>query len=263
MRPSGALIAVLLLAALQACAMLQPPAGLDPLGRRVLHAIAAGDSAALSQIADASMPTSAADDDYRAVALTLTAWAPDSIALVGWNVNVIGETRNARLVYELHGRQGWGLATLNFGGRADGYRLVGLNLTPAAGPLASLNAFRLRSRSPAHYLVLFGTLASVVFTLASAILVWRTPMPRRRLLALLALVSFGSVALNWTTGQWGVQPVNLLLFGGAVARPGLVGPWVLTCGLPLGACIALWRRAGYRRQVAEERMADSAAAAAV
>jgi len=88
-------------------------------------------------------------------------------------------------------------------------------------------------------------------------------MPRRRLLALLALVSFGSVALNWTTGQWGVQPVNLLLFGGAVARPGLVGPWVLTCGLPLGACIALWRRAEYRRKVTEERMADSPAAAAI
>ena len=263
MPPSRPMIAVLLLAALQACATLKPPAELDRLGRRVLHAIAAGDSAALSQVADASMPTSAADDDYRAVALTLTAWAPDSITLVGWSVNVIGQTRNAQLAYELHGRQGWGLATLNFGERAEGYRLMGLNLTPEAGSLASLNAFRLRNRGPAHYLVLFATLASVVFTLVTAIRVWRTPMPRRRLLALLALVSFGSVALNWTTGQWGVQPVNLLLFGGAVARPGLVGPWVLTCGLPLGACIARWRRAEYRRQVTAERMADSPAAAAV
>jgi hypothetical protein len=263
MRPWWAMIAVLFAAALLGCAMLKPPAELDPLGRRVLHAIAAGDSAALSQVVDERMPISAADDDYRSVALTFNAWAPDSIALVGWNVNVIGQTRNARLTYELHGRQGWGLATLNFAGRAEGYRLIGLNLTPEAGSLASLNAFRFRGRGPAHYLVLLATMASVLFTLATAVRVWRTPMPRRRLLALLALVSIGSVALNWTTGQWTVQPANLLLFGGAVVRAGFVGPWVLTCGLPLGACIALWRRAEYRRRVAAERMADSPAAAAV
>jgi hypothetical protein len=263
MRPWWALIAALLVALLPGCAMLKPPAELDPMGRRVLHAVAAGDSIALSQIADASMPTSAADDDYRSVALTLSAWAPDSIALVGWNVNVIGQTRNAQLSYELHGRQGWGLAILTFAGRAEGYRLVGLNLTPEAGSLASTNAFRLRRRDPAHYLVLLATITSVLFTFATAVRVWRTPMPRRRVLAFLALVSVGSVALNWTTGQWTVQPANLLLFGGAVLRAGLVGPWVLTCGLPLGACIALWRRAEYRRRVVAERMAHSPAAAAV
>jgi hypothetical protein len=244
--------------------MLNPPADLDSLGRRALRAIAAGDSATLGQVADASiMPTSAADDDYRAVALTLTAWAPDSVALVGWNVNVIGQARNAQLTYEVHGHQGWGLAILNFAGRGEGYRLVGINLRPEAGSLASLNAFRLRHRGPAHYLVLLGTVASVLFTLTTAVWVWRTPMPRRRLLALLALVSFGSVALNWTTGDWTVQPANLLLFGGALVRSGFVGPWVLTCGLPLGACIALWRRAEYRRRAVPERMADFPPAAAV
>lgn len=262
MRPWWA-ITTLVAAGLLGCAMLKPPAELDSLGRRALRAIAAGDSAALGQVADASMPTSAADDDYRAVALTLTAWAPDSVALVGWNVNVTGQSRNAQLTYELHGHQGWGLAILSFAGRTEGYRLVGLNLTPQASSLASLNAFRFRGRGPAHYLVLFATVASVLFTLATAVGVWRTPMPRRRLLALLALLSFGSVALNWTTGQWTVQPTNLLLFGGAVVRVGFVGPWVLTCGLPLGACIALWRRAEYRRRVVPERMVDVPPAAAV
>jgi hypothetical protein len=142
-----------------------------------------------------------------------------------------------------------------------GYRLIGLTLTPEAGSLASLNAFTFRGRGPAHYLALVATMGSMLFTLATAVRVWRTPMPRRRLLTLLALVGFGSVALNWTTGQWTVQPANLLLFGGAVARSGSVGPWVLTCGLPLGACIALWRRAEYRRRVVAERMAGPPAAA--
>jgi hypothetical protein len=117
--------------------------------------------------------------------------------------------------------------------------------------MASMNGFSLRGHGPAHYLMLAATLATVLFSLASAMLVWRTPMPRRRRFAALALVSFGAVALNWTTGEWGVQPVRLLLFGGAADRSGMVGPWILSCGLPLGACIALWRRAEHRREAAE------------
>ena len=107
MRPWWA-ITLLFVAGLPGCSTLKPPAELDSVGRRALRAIEAADSAALGQLADESLPTSAADDDYRAVALPLSAWAPDSVALVGWTVSVTGQTRDAQLTYELHGRQGWG-----------------------------------------------------------------------------------------------------------------------------------------------------------
>ena len=154
------------------------------------------------------------------------------------------------------------MRSLSFSRRPEGYRLIGLNLRPEATSLAAENTFRLRGRGLAHYVVLLATVASVLFTLATAVWTWRTPMPRRRLLAFVALVGFGTVTLNWTTGQWAVQPANLLFFGGAITRVGWAGPWTVTCGLPLGACLALWRRAEHRRAVSAERAAVVPAAAA-
>ena len=194
--------------------------------------------------------------------MTLGAWAPDSVALIDWNVSFVGRDRRAQLTYELHGHQGWGLASLNFAGRPDGYRLVGLNVTPEPGSQAELNAFGLGGRGLIHYLILIATIASVLFSFSTAVRVWRTPMPRRRLFAFLSLVGFGTISLNWTTGQWWVQPTHFVLFGGAFLRAGIVGPWILTCGLPLGACIGLWRRAEYRRAL-QLRPTDSPSAAPV
>ena len=65
MRPWWA-ITLLFVAGLPGCSTLKPPAELDSVGRRALRAIEAADSAALGQLADESLPTPAADDDYRA-----------------------------------------------------------------------------------------------------------------------------------------------------------------------------------------------------
>jgi hypothetical protein len=49
--------------------------------------------------------------------------------------------------------------------------------------------------------------------------------------------------LNWTTGQLGFVPLAVQVFGAHWVRAGLVGPIIISFGIPLGA-ILFWMHRG-------------------
>ncbi len=55
---------------------------------------------------------------------------------------------------------------------------------------------------------------------------------------LFILVGFGSIAVNWTSGQWRVVPFSIQLFSASVAAQ-LYGPWIVSASIPLGAIVFL------------------------
>jgi hypothetical protein len=248
MRATQRLAATVLVLLSTSCGALQPPRDYDQLARRVLRLTQANDSAALAPLLDPALTSPTARAQLRQVGDSLRAWAPDSVALIGWNVFSGAVRKSARLTYELRGPQHWGAAVLSFERRTDGLRLNGLHISTRTQSMASENAFTLRRRSGKHYLILAALCCSVLFSFASAIRVIRTPMPRRWWLGALALVSVGTVQLNWTTGASRVLPAIVSLFGGGVTKSGPVAPWIVSVALPLGACIALWRRAEYLKR---------------
>jgi hypothetical protein len=90
----------------------------------------------------------------------------------------------------------------------------------------------------------------------AAVVVARTPMPRRWGWVAIALLGIGEFTINWTTGGTSARLLSLELFGASIAHSGPFGPWVVTCYFPLGAILALLNR---RRSLAAARPASGLA----
>ncbi len=56
-----------------------------------------------------------------------------------------------------------------------------------------------------------------------------------------AVVGLGKVAVNWTTGEWGIPPLSIQLSSASAAAP-LYGPWTIAVSRPLGAIVFLLNR---------------------
>ncbi|PIB90395.1 hypothetical protein [Caulobacter sp. FWC2] len=107
------------------------------------------------------------------------------------------------------------------------------------------------AKPPGHLVFMALTALSPLTMLAALITVLRAPRFKRKWLwAITALVGMGSATLNWTTGQWGFQPLTLALIGAGATTQGFMGfyPFVLKFALPIGALAAFWRAGEARRE---------------
>jgi hypothetical protein len=241
--PCGSGIATALIAtAVIGCSLAKPDPEVDKFGRQVLQLVQSGDSAALVPELDPSLTTSTMWLAMAEVRDTLRYWSPDSIAIVGWNVLNMPSSYTVEITYQLHGPGGWGLALLTLARRQGGLQATGLRLERIPGSLQQLNGFTLSGRSWRHYFVLAMAILCALFACAAAFLVLRTPMPRRWLWALVALVGVGQYGINWTTGETFGPAIQVQLFSAGYFRPGTVGQWFVMFSVPVGAVYALWRR---------------------
>jgi hypothetical protein len=144
------------------------------------------------------------------------------------------------LTYELWGRGAVALAEVEILEDGTNRSINGLTLEPIAEPLEVTNAFR-HNMGPAQLSVLLVVIGLALFEIATAVVVARTPMPRRWLWAVFALFGVGSFAMNWTTGAVSPQLFSFQLIG-SIQRVGLAGPWFISVSFPLGAIMALRKR---------------------
>src|SRR6185295_10348348 len=101
-------------------------------------------------------------------------------------------------------------------------------------------------------LFLAATIAVGAFTIGTAIFCWLSPIPRRKWLwRIFVLLAFGTLSLNWTTGEIRYQLVYLLLLGAGFSKP-FYGPALLNIGLPVGALLFWWQRRAWLKQKAGE-----------
>jgi hypothetical protein len=83
---------------------------------------------------------------------------------------------------------------------------------------------------------------AVACSLYAAVQVVRSPLKRRWLWVIVALLGFGKLSVAWHTGAVTSQWMALQLFGAGLIREGFNGPWWVIVSLPGGASIALDRR---------------------
>lgn len=188
-------------------------------------------------------------DSIVALSKYLPAGPIDSMHLVGAFRFKSSSVDRTNFTYEYHSSAGWGAASVVVA-RELGIRYVdAINANRLKRSFEDANAFTLRGKSAGHYLILALLIVCVGASFSVAILALRTPMPRRWLWALLALVGVSGLTFNWTTGEAGVQLLTVQLFGGAVMRAGPAGPWFLKAAFPIGALMT-WRRIQQARQPA-------------
>ena len=164
------------------------------------------------------------------------------MTLVGAQVmhNPGGTTRSLTFEYAFPGK--WLLLNVVTLERAGAVTIVGLHVQDERAALSEQNKFALGGKTPLQYAVLFLTAAFPLLTLYALIVCIGAKLARRKWLwVIFILLGVGKLAINWSTGQWGISPLAVQLFSASAAAE-YSGPWILAISVPLGAIVFLLRR---------------------
>lgn len=119
--------------------------------------------------------------------------------------------------------------------------ITGIHFTPLTDSIEHVNRFTLTGKGALHFGFLLAALSILLFIAWTAIVCWRTKMPKRKWLWMIfVLLGFGSLTLNWTSGEIAYQLIAFVLFGVGFHQE-LYGPVLLQVGFPVGA-IFFWLR---------------------
>jgi hypothetical protein len=137
----------------------------------------------------------------------------------------------------------WLLATVSIK-RMNGFTTIaGLNVTPIADSLESINTFSLAGKSALQYLILALALAGPIFCIYVLVVCVRTRNQNRKWLwAIFILFGVGRLAINWTTGEPTFTPLAVNIPCGSFTAIPAYGPWTVAVFLPLGAILFLMKR---------------------
>jgi len=147
------------------------------------------------------------------------------------------------LSYEYEYPSGWMLANVVLQRKAGELYLSGVHVQRTEQSLKAVNAFKLAGKGFTHYLVLALCVAIPVFCLVALVICIRTAIPRKKWLwCLFIAFGLGKFSLNWSSGEWAVQPLSFMLFGAGFFQAGPYAPIVFAFALPVGACVFMLRR---------------------
>lgn len=204
---------------------------------------------AMSRLSPKAYAIPGVRDSIVALGRYLPAGPLDSMHLIGANRFRTASVDRTNFTYEYHSAEGWGAASVTVVGELGIRYVDAISLTKLERSLEDANSFTFHGKTAGHYLILALLTVCVGASFSVAILALRTPMPRRWLWALLALVGVTSLWFNWTNGAAGLELLTVHLFGGASVRAGPAAPWILKVFFPIGALMT-WRRIQQARQPA-------------
>lgn len=191
---------------------------------------------------DPSIRTPSIRDTLANMAAAIPNGEPTSVKLVGAQTFQSSDARTVNTTFEYNFGGNWLLANVAVRERQGTKTVVGFNVNPLTESLEAQNRFAFAGKSTVQYVVLVAAIGAVLITLYSVVVCARTRIPRRKWLwVLFILVGFGKLAVNWTTGEWGIAPLSIQLFSASAAAP-LYGPWTVAVSLPLGAIVFLFYR---------------------
>lgn len=131
----------------------------------------------------------------RAARAALDSLRPDTVQLVGYTVfrSFKRDFQQWTLDYQLHNPTGWSAARVSVAASGGNRQVGGVRVVPEPESLAQSRALTWANATPAGLLALFAGLNLVAFCVVTAILIIRTPMPRRWLYALGSIIGIGAL----------------------------------------------------------------------
>lgn len=214
-----------------------------------------GDIAAIEARMDPSLKTPDLHATLQQMADVLPDGKPDSVKLVGANVNTSNDERTANLTYQYGYGERWFLANCATQKLGKTLTIVGLNVQSLEKPLEQAT-FDLRGKSAKHYAIL---VAAILFVLTSvfALIVCIMERGLRRKWAWILFIIFGigTLTFNWSTGETSFALLSFQLFS-ASAQSELYGAWMISLSLPVGAVWYLVRRFLLNHQPADRSNSD-------
>lgn len=149
----------------------------------------------------------------------------------------------------------WAVVRVVLRGPSNAMQLAGLYVTPFNADPSKLDDFEIGRRGALGYLWLVCMAAGVCTCVWATILIWRRNWLKRRWLWTLgSLFGFVGFGLNWSTGAWAIQFLNVSLLGAGAAKAGPYAPWLLSFGIPVVALIVIVR--WYRHEQESDELID-------
>jgi hypothetical protein len=207
-------------------------------------ALRQGNVAAVETLLDQSVPRDTARPQLEQVSTVLGPAAPQDAHVIGAFTNTVnGETTYVTLTLEYRFAQRWVVASMALHRVGNVRTIDALHVQPTVDSQEHLNQFTFIGKSAAHYVMLSLAILVPAFIVVTLVVLWRTPMPRRKWLwGIFVAIGIGQFTFNWTTGQAGFQLLQVALLGGGFAKPGPYGPLLLSVAVPIGAVVFLARR---------------------
>ena len=242
---AGLLLAAVLLGGCDDAAMVNRFAPVEDVAtaKKYIGLLRDGGFEQIEKDMDPALMTSETRQKLGHMAALIAPQRPTSVKVVGAQVSRVSRPERSytdtsiTLEYQFPGK--WLIANVVTRKADRDLTIIGLHVKPIDDSLENINRFTLAGKSPLQYGVLGLAVAIPVFILCTVIVCARTRIARLKWLWILCILfGVGQFGVNWTTGEYQLQPIGFQLLGaGAFAPP--YGPWTLTIALPLGAVIFL------------------------
>jgi hypothetical protein len=246
---AGALLAALTLLGCNAQDIVKAtvPAREAKAGQEYLDKIRTGDFAPIADASDPAIRTQITPDILRNIRNAFGQAPLKSVKIIaGEAVNVAGKSAyTVAYEYELGDR--WVAAKITLQAIGDRMQIEGVQTFPLARSVEEQTEFTLSGKSPGQLTFLAVAITNLIFVIGTAVICWRTPIPRRKWLwRIFVLFGFGSATLNWMTSAIQLQLFSVLLFGAGFFKP-FYQPVIIQVGLPIGALVFWLRRPAWRK----------------
>jgi hypothetical protein len=118
----------------------------------------------------------------------------------------------------------------------------GFHVVQTPDSLENLNRFTFTGKSFFQYVIFALAILIPIFILYVLVLCIQTKIAKRKWLWIIfILLGIGRVTMDWSTGRWKLDLLNIQLFGAGAIAP-LYSPWLITVSIPVGAIVFLVMR---------------------
>lgn len=219
------------------------PKGESALAKQLLTSLAAKDYAAIEAQLDPTVAGPSVRSSLEQLAAVFPPEPAKRVTTVGANTFSLDDVTTYNLTFEHEYSRTWLLSNVLLRRRGTQVTVLGLRLSPMTQSLEAQNRFTFAGKGVLHYVVLALAMAIPVFVVGTFVVCARTPLARRKWLWLI-FVALGVVqfSLNWTDGDWAIQPLRVSLLGSGYMRSGLYAPIIVNVSFPLGAVLFLLKR---------------------
>lgn len=205
----------------------------------VYLAVQAGDANALAAMVTRRVSPEITDAKVAELRTVTQPGAPQSTKVLHWTATSGNGADSYSIIQRLdYAQQTVILNTVAVRQNGGPWLIDGLHFNSVSRAQAdAASGFSLSNKSPAQYAMLVAMgLFPLICISAVAVAAWR----RRWGWMIGSLFGFSQIALNWTTGEWGFQPIYISLLGaGAFKGAGPFDPWILSIAIPIPA-ILFW-----------------------
>lgn len=130
-------------------------------------------------------------------------------------------------------------------------QIEGIHVQSMTSSVEQANAFSFSGKNFLFYVFFALVLLIPIFTIATEIICWRTPIPRHKWLwRIFVLLGIVGLNLNWTTGDIHLLLLRIDLLGASYSQQPY-GPLIVEFSLPIGAILFWIRRRKWLDQAEE------------